>query len=824
MERNVSTVAFRSNLYPIKKSFYADANFRSQIHDPFSLELLKEQYLLTDFQMKEYNSASVHCTYADENDYPWGTIRDCQGNEQVVCRCLNTECKHFSTCRPDFDIDELSIREANKMAQPAIFEFEGALCKEDTLADGNAEALLQLITEDNLEQKSDEETRALVSDKEELDRDNPFVIRNIVQPAQQSVEIGEIDFTSFTETTQDKIIEANPVERCIVNAGPGTGKTWTLIEKIIYMINSEQAKAENILVLCFSRSAVELVRSRLSYAAGIGRIGYEWKEVDVRTFDSFATYMLAWVQDNHKELLPNQFILEACDYDQRIKVAASIFKEKKDMLAEYEHIIVDEVQDLVGVRAEMVLAMLKSLSASCGFTILGDSCQSLYDYMAENDPMVMSSEQFYQEIFKSFPSAYYYALTINHRQGDNLGQLTLPYRKAILTGSNQDRVLAASDLLANIPMMSVKLTRFAKSDALQYVGHGETLAILTRTNGQALQVSAWLQNADIPHTLHRGLGSLTLADWIACVFCDYENESIDESGFVTKHMALFPQAGYEIAQKRWMALVSAQRGELRRRYEVADLLKSLLRNVKEPMLYESGVDGKPAITVSNIHRAKGEEFDSVIVIDDVIESMADLDTENLLEHKVCYVALTRSKKKIERAAITKGNKKIYITRNDDQSKRCAKAGGRKLYISHFEVGIDTDLDTRSFAADNNLQQYIRLNIRSGMRLKLLKCPEETKSYVVYRIVPEDDERFVLGYTSQSFAHELEKAIQHIKKMSCPVYYEVYPHAFCDVYVQDIITCISEIAPAPEGARIFGDMGIWFGITIAGFAAVDKDTY
>lgn len=41
MESNVSTVAFRSNLYPVEKSFYEDSTFRSKIHDPFSLEILK---------------------------------------------------------------------------------------------------------------------------------------------------------------------------------------------------------------------------------------------------------------------------------------------------------------------------------------------------------------------------------------------------------------------------------------------------------------------------------------------------------------------------------------------------------------------------------------------------------------------------------------------------------------------------------------------------------------------------------------------------------------------------------------------------------------
>ena len=538
MESNVSTVAFRSNLYPVEKSFYEDSTFRSKIHDPFSLEILKKQCALTSIQKQEYDYASVHCAYAAKNDYPWGTIRDDQDTKRVVCRCLNTKCSHFHSCRPDFDPAELDIHEENKRAQPAIFEFEEAARKKRTSEDGDARAAAKLFAGNTPEKKNTSETGTTIPVVKKPDPNDPFVVRPPAPPVPKPVEVKKIDFSSFTETTQNKIIEAEPAERSIVNAGPGTGKTWTLIEKIIHMINEEQAEAGNILVLCFSRSAVEVVRNRLADAAEAGRIGYEWQDVDVRTFDSFCTYMLAWVQDNHKELLPRHFLLEEYDYDQRIKKATNIFKQKKDMLADYEHIIVDEVQDLVGSRAELVLAMLKGLPETCGFTILGDSCQALYDYMAEDDPAVMSSAQFYQEIFKSFPDANYYALTENHRQGNTFGQLTVPYRKAILTGSTQERVSAANDLLAHIPKMPVKLTKFSRSDALRYVGQGETLGILTRTNGQALQISAWLQNADVPHALHRGLGSPTLGDWIARIFCDYENESIDEPAFVAKHLAL----------------------------------------------------------------------------------------------------------------------------------------------------------------------------------------------------------------------------------------------------------------------------------------------
>ena len=81
MVSNVSTVVFRSNLYPVRKDFRDDSVFRSKIHDPFSLEILKKQYFLTNLQELEYNRASVHCLYAAPKDYPWGTIRNANGHD-----------------------------------------------------------------------------------------------------------------------------------------------------------------------------------------------------------------------------------------------------------------------------------------------------------------------------------------------------------------------------------------------------------------------------------------------------------------------------------------------------------------------------------------------------------------------------------------------------------------------------------------------------------------------------------------------------------------------------------------------------------------------
>lgn len=832
MSNNTSTVSFRSNLYPVKGNFFYDKIFHSQIHDPFSLEsfnktmVAKKIAQFTSLQEQEYRVAAKHCIYAEPDDYPWGTIKNGDEPEKVVCKCLNIKCHNFKRCRPDFKPEELSVLEENKTAQVVILKFENSQANEQISPDGDSDAATQVFGKVKPENKSVEKKDAPPLAQETSAKKNPPVVPEPSKPISKPIEVKKVSFESFSETTQENIIEAAPEERIVINAAPGTGKTWTLIEKIIRMINEKKVAAEEILVLCFSRAATETIKNRLAEAVEVGRVGYEWQDVDVRTFDSFSTYMLAWLQDNKSELLPQPFSLLQNDYEQRIRIAASVFEKTKDMLGSYRHIIVDEVQDLVGNRAELVLAMLKSLPVTCGFTILGDSCQALYDYLAADNPSLMTSEQFYKNIFRNFAAANYYSLNENYRQNDEIKKLSTSCREAIISASWQKCHSAASNLLAKIPELPAKLHEFSNADAEKYSG---TLGILTRTNAQALQISAWLHNNDVPHFLNRGRETSTYGGWIAKIFCDCQNATIDEKEFVTLYRTNFPTATDEIATDHWNALVATQRAS-KQRYEISDLLKGLFKNSGNSLLYEAVGNENCAITVSNIHRSKGKEFDSVIVLDDVIENMTNPDDENIFEHKVCYVALTRPRKKIERVKIFAGDKQIFITKNADGSSRCSKATLQrssqkgKLNISHFEVGKDGDWDFESFASDKNIQQYIQKNISAGMRLMLIKCPENTKSYVVYRIVEEDDEDLVLGYTSESFARELEKAIQHIKNITCPVFFKMYPSTFCDLYVCDTATYISTKAPVPDGAKTFGEVSIWAGIKIIGFAAVYQDIY
>ena len=832
MDNSNSTVFYKSNVYPLRNDFCSnDRVFMSKVHDPFALKYFREQNIpFTTIQQKEYDYAAVHCMYAYDDDYPWGTVTDESGKEKIVCRCIKTDCPYFKRCRTDFNQEELGVLEENRAAALKIQKYDTKKKKRRHNAEYQKTSLEDVLKNIKKSGKNINEGIERISSVEPTTvQTGKPAAKPVEKPVAKPVEkirAGsgnvprslKISFNSFKETKQDTIKTQNPQERTIVNAGPGTGKTWILIEKIKYMLSDLEINPSNILVLCFSRAAVEVIRNRLEEAASCGELPLNWHQVDVRTFDSFATYLIAWIQDNVPGILPDYYTLEYQNYDERIHTAAGILNKQKDLFAEYEHIIVDEVQDLVGVRAELVLSLLDNLPDNCGFTLLGDSCQALYDYLAVNDSTVMSSEQFYKELFKKYRDAYYYSLTHNYRQGDDLGELSVPYRKAILGDNDGLRTAEAKKLDSELETSGLNLMEIAPRKLRSLLKKGN-LGILSRTNGQALQISSWLRAQGIQHTLQKPAHSQTLAVWIVRILTSAETDVIDKQEFSELFEKYYPAKAY-LSERYWDALVSTQKNPTRTHLEIEDILRGILQNARNPLLFGEPTDTPAAITVSNVHRAKGREFDSVLVLQDVLESMTDEENNDLLEHKVCYVAITRAKKAVEKVPL----KKQYIYISKDGTRRCFKAGGRfRRYLSHFEVGMSSDFNPRTFGESEEIQKHIH-DLKPDTRLKLLKCPERTKRYVLYRIVPEDDEREVLGYTTPEFAKSMEAAIQRIYSTSRSIEYKYYPNTFGDVYVDGLATCISSSDRDISGAKRYGGMYIWYGISISGFAQMEKDYY
>lgn len=138
---------------------------------------------------------------------------------------------------------------------------------------------------------------------------------------------------------QEIVIEADLDKQIVVNAPPGTGKTYTVSKKIEYIVNNSIASLEEILIICFSRSAVKEIKKRLDIKEE------QIMEITIRTIDSFCSWVIKEIEEeNYKQIFNNT------TYDSRIEYVLKLLQTNENLkksIKNMKHIIIDEVQDIV---------------------------------------------------------------------------------------------------------------------------------------------------------------------------------------------------------------------------------------------------------------------------------------------------------------------------------------------------------------------------------------------------------------------------------------------------------------------------------------------
>jgi hypothetical protein len=639
------------------------------------------------------------------------------------------------------------------------------------------------------------------------------LVANEVAVPQQAITATHSMFDEFEEVSQDTVVLAPSSKRMLINAGPGTGKTWTLIERIINLVDYQGVDPETILVLCFSKAAVEVIRRRLANAANQNRVSEVINHVDVRTFDSFASQVLYWVKDDSEYDNLKYYEIGRLNYDERISLFIMLVKELPELISQCAHFIVDEVQDLVKDRARMVLEIIRSIPIEAGVTLFGDSCQSIYDYQIGNDSM--SSNQFYKVMCERMNNFHYYTFIRNYRQDDTLAKMGDNYRRVILIGNHKQ-----CDVHFNTTVEKL-ISKYEVYDAASIntcdlsnlIGKG-TVGILTRTNGQALKISAALREKGIEHNLRKRLSDNSLNKWIALIFNEYYHTSIDGEEFAEAYRGVYHAGSGHSEEDIWNILRDTARTSAER-IGVREILRGLMTNARSLLLFSEESDSQ--LTVTNIHRGKGREFDTVLVENSIFAE----EDKTIEEHKVCYVALTRPKKFIYRVSA----RAEFMRIDKVGDGRCFKADfGRngKPHLSFFEVGFGYDVDLRSFVRTNGIQLYIRQNYMDmiGQQVYLLKDIHFT-DYISYKIIMLAS-GIEIGETSREFCESLTRAIRSVYKLPAHVtpYFNVFPDRLSDIYIEDIISVVDQVDGSENGVISYGEMVTWNAVNIVGYSRIE----
>jgi superfamily I DNA/RNA helicase len=445
------------------------------------------------------------------------------------------------------------------------------------------------------------------------------------------------------ETLDDpsRIIESDIAAKILVNAAPGSGKTHTVIRRLEYIIRNQMAgDFSGVLVLTYTNAAKNEIQSRLKLGVPDGSLPNHAGNMDVCTFDSLATSYLAAIGVPFGHL----------DYDERIRLFNDKFAD--DNFSNFEYVIVDELQDLVNERAEMVLNILGALKG--GYLLLGDKCQAIYDYDCHDGDSVDSAE-FYKRLDELFPpDILKYELSGNQRQTDRLAAMSNNLRRALLCFEPR----LANELIAD----ELKQIQAVNSvDMFDFSDISKRTAILCRNNGEAEYVSHLFHKKHVKHTLLRSVAqTATLRRFIADCLWDYHADSrMTRKEFVGRFRARITDDD-ETANNMFDALSEAAYGDTRQAVEMEKLARTLCdpaAKLPDSLLN----DIETMLTVSTVHKAKGREFDAVYLLDSDF-SPDDGSTE---EARVWYVGCTRAKAELYRLS----GKNLYLKRSSNYIQR-----------------------------------------------------------------------------------------------------------------------------------------------------------
>src|SRR5713101_1590641 len=226
---------------------------------------------------------------------------------------------------------------------------------------------------------------------------------------------------------QLEVIMDAPASWQLVTAGPGAGKSAVACQRTAYLVDEDVAPSR-ILLVSFTRTAVLELHDRImSYAVS----GERARAARISTIDSHAWSLRTGFDD---EPIPRTLGEES--YELSIARTVELFRQRNpdlcDFMGRLEHLIIDEAQDVMGVRADLVIEMLRGLSGDCGVTILADPAQAIYGFTTDETDAAREGRSLLERLEKESPRPFTCrSLTEMHRiKNEDLVDLFLRTRKA----------------------------------------------------------------------------------------------------------------------------------------------------------------------------------------------------------------------------------------------------------------------------------------------------------------------------------------------------------------------------------------------------------
>ncbi len=362
---------------------------------------------------------------------------------------------------------------------------------------------------------------------------------SVIETPREEVEY----FVPENKNQKEAVESALPVA---VVAGPGTGKTYTLIKKIEYLINKDKIKPEKIIAITFTNKAAEEIRERIEKELSINintgtihsiaynilkKAGFNLPVIDEIDAENIVREIMTKIrtrkkasgilrsikyfknrmeipEDKELQKILNEYnerldYYQVYDFEKIISTAITYLNstEGKNYLKEISAVLVDEFQDLTRLEYEF----FKSLTDN-NFFVIGDPYQSIYSFRG-------SEGNSFEILKKDYPDLRFIYLDIDYRNTDkvlNLARTLFNVNlKSVSKGDKPVLIITPSEFSAAVQTAKIitELTGGSYMESHEISGSFETrsykdICILVRMESQFDILEETLIQEGIPYKIY----------------------------------------------------------------------------------------------------------------------------------------------------------------------------------------------------------------------------------------------------------------------------------------------------------------------------------
>ena len=565
------------------------------------------------------------------------------------------------------------------------------------------------------------------------------------------------------DKSQREVIETSAGDRLLVEAGPGTGKTAVACARVSKLIEQDGLEPGFVYLVSFSRIAVREIRDRI---AACVKDTSAANAVQITTLDALAWKIL-------KRFDPQAKITG--NYDDTIRKALDVIQQnltqQGESVADYfersfEHLVVDEMQDIISDRAALVVAIINKLSSSCGVTVFADEAQAIYDDWARDREVEAGKEKepaLSQKILDGAAGPFRNCdLTEVHRTSSpELLKIFSDTRDKVLTpaGGHWDKLAEIKAEITKLthshgPAPDVNEDAFAKLEL-------EDAFILHRWRVDVLATVMKLMEKGIPHRVRMSGLPVCLSPWIGAALSEHTESVLERKTFMKLWADRVDGTSLATceADDAWALLVRVVGAPTEARVKMWNLRRCLGRKPPPAELCDAA-GGQHGPVVGTIHAAKGREADTVLLILPAGKEKKNIDEAA----RILFVGATRARSRLLIGAADwqfvywTPNSRAYSLLRDDVP--CVRV----------EIGRDGDIGAdgladRTFFADSDAVHASQARIRNLANETVSLVAESDDSAESRYRLREDGQEQCLGVLSESVNEDLTKVMEKIREES-----------------------------------------------------------